>query len=159
MSGAEFDPRTDLRIARDLSAPPELVWRCWSDPDLFQRWFCPAPVEVADCALDLRPGGQFRTVMRLPDGTEMPSEGCFLEVVPERRLVFTDALSAGWRPGAAPFMAACVDLAPIATGTRYTAVVLHRTAEDRARHDAMGFDTGWGTALRQLEKLAESLIH
>lgn len=153
-----FDPETDLRITRDLAAPPGLVWRCWSEPALFRRWFCPSPVEVTECVLALRPGGRFMTVMRLPDGTEMPSEGCFLEVVPERRLVFTDAMTAGWRPGDAPFMTAAIDLAPTATGTRYSAHVMHRDAAARARHEEMGFAGGWGTALEQLGALAHSLI-
>ena len=37
-------------------------------------------------------------VMEGPDGTEMPNEGVFLEIVPDKKIVFTNAFTAGWIP-------------------------------------------------------------
>ena len=55
-------------------------------------WFAPKPWTVSDCEMDLRPGGIFRFVLRSPEGEEFPNVGCYLEIVPNERLVWTDAL-------------------------------------------------------------------
>lgn len=52
--------------------------------------------------MDLRPGGIFRTVMRSPEGREFVNPGCFLEVVENERLVWTNALEAGFGPAGRP---------------------------------------------------------
>lgn len=148
----------DLTLEKTLSASPDVVWRCWSEPALLERWFAPAPVTTRVVSLDLRPGGAFATEMTLADGVVMPaSEGCFLVVEPARRLVFTDALRSDWRPNAAPFMTAEITLTPEGSATRYVANVRHVDAEGRRRHEEMGFETGWGAALDQLDQLAAGL--
>jgi uncharacterized protein YndB with AHSA1/START domain len=152
-----MDPDRDLVLERDIAAPPEALWACWTTPALMERWFCPVPWRMTDITLDLRPGGQFAGVIRGPEGEEMPNLGCYLEVVPHRRLVWTDALSGGWRPRAEPFMTGILTFDPIAGGTRYRALVLHADAAARARHEAMGFRDGWGKATDQLEALARTL--
>lgn len=60
---------------------------------LLKQWFCPAPWSVKHTEIDLRPGGIFKTIMVSPEGQEFPHMGCFLEVVPQEGLVFTDALT------------------------------------------------------------------
>jgi uncharacterized protein YndB with AHSA1/START domain len=158
-SAIRFDPALDLKLERDIDVPPARVWACWTQPELLMRWFCPLPWKVTEAEIDLRPGGLFRTVMRGPNGEAPPAEpGCFLEVVPERRLVFTDALGPGFRPRQEAFMTGVLELAPLpGGGTRYVAMALHADAEARARHAAMGFDEGWGKALDQLVALARTL--
>ena len=150
----------DLLLVRKLKAPRNLIWRCWTTPDLLMQWFCPRPWMVSKCTIDLRPGGVFFTHMRGPDeGQEHPNYGLYLEVVPETRLVFTDALTEGWRPAETPFMTAIVEFSDLPEGgTLSTSRALHRNAEDRERHVAMGFEAGWGAAAVQLDELALSLM-
>ena len=120
------------------------------------QWFCPAPWRVSACTIDLRPGGAFNTTFCSPDGEEHLNVGCYLEVVPGERLVFTDALGPGYRPAAAPFMTGVLELFPEGDGTRYRASSLHVDAEARDKHEAMGFHTGWGAALDQLVALMQA---
>ena len=113
-------------------------------------------------AFDLRPGGTFRTVMRSPEGEDHPNVGCYLEIVPHRKLVWTDALEAGFRPSRRPAhlgfrFTASILLESHGAGTRYTAVVMHSDAESRNKHEAMGFAEGWGTVLTQLVAYTKSL--
>ena len=61
------------------------------------------------------------------------------------------------RPNAEPFMTAEITMEPVEGGTRYRALVRHKSPEDRAKHEAMGFHQGWGTCLTQLEGLAVTL--
>jgi uncharacterized protein YndB with AHSA1/START domain len=147
----------DLTLSRVIDAPPELVWRAWTDPEHLKKWWAPKPVELTVCDIDLRPGGRFRTVMRDPEGNEYPGDGAFLDVVECERIVFTDAVTEGYRPTPESFMTAIITLEPQTNGgTRYTAMVLHKDEADRAKHEEMGFFNGWKTCLDQLAALAES---
>ena len=153
-----IDPALDLVLERVVDVRPELVWRAWTEPEHLKRWFTPAPWTTVDCRIDLRPGGIFSTTMRSPDGKVMPPHaGCYLEVVKERRLVWTDALGPGYRPSAAPFMTAMILLEPDGAGTRYTAIAMHADPAARQRHEEMGFHKGWSTALDQLVAVAREM--
>lgn len=151
-----FDPQLDLRLERLVDVPRELVWAAWTRPEHVCKWFTPAPWSVANCEIDLRPGGKFLVVMRSPEGQEFPNDGCYLEVVPQERLVFTDTLLPGYRPAANPFMTAVITFEQRGAGTLYTATAMHRDEESRRKHEAMGFQQGWGKALDQLVALAKT---
>lgn len=151
------DPQLDLVLERVVAVAPRLVWAAWTEPERLKQWFTPAPWRTVDCEIDLRPGGTFRTVMRGPEGQQVDNAGCYLEVVTERRLVWTGALGPGYRPrssattAAAPFlMTAVLTFEPVGAATKYRALVLHGDEAARAAHEQMGFHTGWGAALDQL---------
>lgn len=152
-----FDPALDLELRREVDVPPHLVWRAWTEPALLMKWFTPAPWRTTACELDLRPGGRFRTVMEGPAGERHDNTGCVLAVVPQKLLVFTDALGSGFRPTGSAFMTGSVEIAPAGSGTLYIARALHKDPEGRQQHETMGFHTGWGTALDQLVALAKGL--
>lgn len=153
-----LDPNLDLELEREVDVPPEQVWRAWTTPELLTQWFAPKPYETSRCEIDLRPGGVFRTVMRSPDGDEFDGAGCYLEVVPNERLVWTSALGPGYRPQADPLpFTAVIELQPTGSGgTRYRAVVLHGDPEHNRQHADMGFVDGWGAALDQLVALVKA---
>lgn len=144
------DPRLDLVLERVVDVPPEKVWAAWTRPEHLVKWFAPLPWTTVDCEIDLRPGGIFRTVMRSPEGEDHPGVGCILEVVENERLVWTDALGPDWRPKPESFMTAVIALEPHGSGTKYTAIALHKDETDRTKHEEMGFHEGWGKALDQL---------
>lgn len=142
----------ELTISRFIDAPPAKVWRAWSTPEHLAQWWIPEPIECQVVTLDLQPGGGFETRMRQGGGAFEPHvEGCFLDVVPERRLVFTTALGEGWRP-LEPWLAltAIITFDAEGEGTRYLARVLHKTPADSRKHEEMGFYQGWGTTIDQL---------
>ncbi len=151
------DASKDLVLRRNLAASPAQVWKAWTTPRHLRQWFTPAPVKTVEAAIDPTPGGRFYTVMEMPDGTRQASEGCILVAEPNARLVFTDALTEGFRPGEGGFMTASIVLRPARGGTLYSAHVLHKSASDRASHASMGFEEGWGTALSQLEAVARAI--
>ncbi len=83
----------DLVIERIFDAPREQVWRAWTDPELFMRWWGPSTFTSPTCRMDVRPGGRYVWSMRDPDGNDYYSAGTFLEVVPPERLVYTDSFA------------------------------------------------------------------
>ena len=149
---------TTLTISRLIAAPPPAVWNAWSVPENLAKWWIPAPIECQVVTLDLRPGGGFVTRMREAGAADFQPhvDGCFLEAIPEKKLVFTTVLTEGWQP-AEPWLALTAILTFEAQdgGTLYSARVLHKTPEDSAKHDEMGFYEGWGTAIGQLAGLVE----
>lgn len=154
----DFPPERELVLDRLLMAPREAIFRCWTEAHLLSRWFVPAPWSVADAVVDARPGGAFDVTMRSPEGQDMPNRGVFLEVVPNERIVTTDAFTAGFAPGdGVPFMVATITLANEGEGTRYIARVRHWSAEAREQHAEMGFEPGWNQCADQLEALASGL--
>jgi uncharacterized protein YndB with AHSA1/START domain len=157
----QFDPRLDLRLERVVDVPPELVWAAWTVPQHVKEWFCPLPWKTVECEIDLRPGGIFRTVMRSPEGQEIDNVGCFLEIAPHRKLVWTVALKPGYRPTSptfdVPVFTAVIMIEPHSKGTRYTALAMHKDEDGRNAHDRMGFSDGWGKALDQLVAHAKTM--
>lgn len=147
----------ELRLERLLEAPRATVWRCWTDPGLLAQWFGPRSWRTEVRRLEPRPGGASHVVMHGPDGERSEGLGVFLEAVPGRRLVFTNALAPGWipssRPAVVPFMTTIVELSDAGEGTRHVVRALHWTEESRRRHEEMGFQEGWAEATERLAEL------
>lgn len=147
----------ELTLTRLIDAPCERLFRAWTEPALLQQWFTPRPWTTPVVQVDVRPGRSNYFRMRGPNGEEQHCHGVYLEVVQDRRLVFTDAYTRAWEPSAKPFMTVVLTFDDEGGKTRYTAWVRHWTAEDRAQHEAMGFHAGWGAATDQLEALVATL--
>jgi uncharacterized protein YndB with AHSA1/START domain len=148
----------EMSFTRLLDAPADKLFRCWTTPELMTRWFAPLPWTTARAEVDLRPGGANKVTMKSPEGQDFPNAGQYLEVIPNRKIVFTDAFTGDWVPkDGAPFMVATVSFEPEGDKTRYTATVRHWSEADRATHEQMGFHPGWNKCADQLEALAKTI--
>lgn len=153
-----MNTRLDLVISRDIAVPREKLYRCWTEPELIKQWFAPRPWTTPHAELDVRPGGASLVVMRGPDGNDCPNPGVYLEVVPNERIVATDAYTRAWEPSAKPFMTLILTFEDLGQGkTRYTATARHWNEADREAHEKMGFAEGWGVCTGQLAELAARL--
>lgn len=151
------NPDTDLSFTRTLPAPRDLVWACWTDPDLVKRWFVPAPHTIEEAEIVARPGGIFRVVMNV-DGQIHDTPGVVLEAVPTRRLAWTDSFAPGWIMRREAFMTAILTFSDApGGGTTYDVLVRHLTPEARDSHEKMGFYEGWGIVADQLGAAANAL--
>lgn len=153
-----LDSAREIVLTRVIDASAEKLFRCWTEPALITQWFTPPPWKTIRAEIDLRAGGSNCIVMQGPDGTEMPNRGVYLEVVPNRKLVFTDAFTEGWVPSEKPFFTGVLTFEDLGNGkTRYTARARHWTLEDTQAHEKMGFHQGWGIATDQMAALAATL--
>jgi len=148
-----FNPKLDFAIERMIDAPPRLVWEALTKPEHLKEWYMPkAWGRVARAEMDVRPGGIFSIDIAVADGPEIPNLGCFLDVAPMARLVWTSMLFPGYRP--ADFddipITAIVTMEAAGTGTRYVFTALHRNEADFEINQTSGFYEGTEIAVDQL---------
>ncbi|MES2598067.1 MAG: SRPBCC family protein [Verrucomicrobiota bacterium] len=144
----------ELVLVRETDVPPEKLYAGWTTPGLYPQWFCPKPWYVKDVEMDLRAGGYSKMTMCGPNGESFPNEGVYLEIVPNKKIVFTDAYKANWEPNPNLFFTGIVTFEVLPScKTRYTARAVHWTQEACEKHAAMGFKDGWSAAFDQLVAL------
>jgi len=80
----------ELNMVRELAAPPDLVYRAWTRPEMAARWWGPKGFVTEKLEMDVRVGGGYRHTMRSPEGTRHTKRGVYREVGPDR-LVLTYA--------------------------------------------------------------------
>jgi uncharacterized protein YndB with AHSA1/START domain len=152
-------PKHELVLELVLNAPKEKLYRGWTEPELMKQWFAPKPWTTMKVENDVRPGGFSSVTMRSPEGQDFPNPGQYLEVVPNRKIVFTDAFVGNWVPKeGAPFFVGEVTFEDAGAGkTKYVARARHWTEEAKKQHEAMGFIPGWTICAKQLEALAQTI--
>lgn len=153
-------PKTDIVIERFIDAPRALVWEALTTPAHMKEWYMPKPWgSVANCELDVRPGGKFKIDIVVGGGQVAENLGCFLDVVPMERVSWTSMLFPGYRP--ATFddipITAIVTLETVGKGTRYIFTALHRSEADCETNKTSGWLQATEIAMDQFVAHALSL--
>ncbi len=139
----------EIQIERFFDAPPALVFEAWTTPEHVTRWWGVRQAPMVSCEIDLRVGGGWRYVSRLPDGTELGWHGTYREVERPDRLVSTEVFE-GF-PDAESLNTAV--FAEHDGGTALSITVLHQSRENRDGHLASGMETGLQQSLDDIERL------
>jgi uncharacterized protein YndB with AHSA1/START domain len=150
---------TEILITREFSAPPNLVFKAWTTPELVKRYWAGKRGEMKTVEIDLREGGRYRYVMATGAGFDIAFSGEYHEIVPDERLVFTESYDEG--PGADP------DGEPTRNVATFTALDGGRTrlellteCPSKEVRDAIvqsGMEDGAQEQLDALDELAQSL--
>lgn len=142
-----INPKLDFVIERFIDAPVRLVWEALTRPEHLKEWYMPrAWGRVSRAEMELRPGGIFSIDIAGENGQDSPNLGCFLDVVPMQRLVWTSMLFPGYRPAVFDDIpiTAIVTMEPEGTGTRYVFTALHRNEADFETNRTSGWQEGTG---------------
>ena len=91
-----FPTDDQILITRELDAPPHLVYRAWTTPELVKRWWSGRRGEMTLAEIDLRVGGAWRYVAEAPGFGEVGFHGEYREIVPNERLVTTEVYEGPW---------------------------------------------------------------
>ena len=145
-----------ILITREFDAPKDLVWKAWTEPELVRRWWHANRGEVKLAEIDLRVGGMWRYVSVTPDGFEVAFHGEYREVVPNERLVSTEAFEGVPDPDAN----ATVNTATFTEENGRTTLTILVEAPSKEIRDAIidsGMEAGMQDALDLLEQVAISL--
>ena len=155
-----INPKLDLVFERFIDAPTRLVWEALTKPEHVKEWYMPRQWgRVVRAEMDLQPGGIFSIDTAVGDGPETPNVGCFLDVVPLQRLVWTSMLFPGYRPAVFDDVpiTAIMTVESVGTGTRYVFTALHRDEADFAKNKESGWQQGTEIALDQLVAHVKSM--
>jgi uncharacterized protein YndB with AHSA1/START domain len=159
--------RTDaLTLTREFAAPPAVVWRAWTEPELLKRWYGAVGYTAPECEIDLRVGGKLHACMRSPEGNEIWFGGVYRLIEPPTRLVVTDyfsdeqgnvlhptevGLTDDW-PRVASFDISFEPIVPDRTMLK-----LKHLGVTTAQAKRVGEDTGWMQSFEKLDALLEEL--
>jgi uncharacterized protein YndB with AHSA1/START domain len=82
----------EVVVTRTFDAPARLVFEAWSKPELFKKWWVPRSMGMTlrSCDMDVRTGGSYRLVFGDDPANPMAFFGKYLEVVPDKRIVWTN---------------------------------------------------------------------
>jgi uncharacterized protein YndB with AHSA1/START domain len=155
-----INPKLDLVLERFIDAPKRLVWEALTKPEHLKEWYMPKPWgRVANCELDVRPGGMFSIDIATGNGDAFPNLGCFLEVVPMERLSWTSMLFPGYRPAVFDDIpiTAIITMESVGAGTRYFFTALHRDEADFEKNKESGWHQGTEIALDQFVAHVKSM--
>jgi uncharacterized protein YndB with AHSA1/START domain len=144
---------TQILITRDFDAPPHLVYRAWTTPELVKRWWSARRGTVTSAEIDLRVGGTWRWVMVTEDGFEVAFHGEYRELVPGERIVSTEVYE-GMPDGEA---LNTMTLTEKNGRTTLAILVQHSCREHRDAHIDSGMEAGMQDAMDLLEEVAISL--
>jgi uncharacterized protein YndB with AHSA1/START domain len=147
---------TDIMITREFAAPARLVWKAYTTPELIKRWWAGERGTVTTVDVDLRVGGRWRYVLVANGGFEVAFHGEYREIVPNERLVNTEAFEG--IPDADE-RAALVTITFMEKDGRTVLEMLveHRDKEDRDAHINSGMEGGMQESMDMLERIAVSL--
>jgi uncharacterized protein YndB with AHSA1/START domain len=84
---------TPFVISRTFAAPPQRVWKAWTDREQLLRWFGPKGFAMTTAKMDLRPGGSFHYCLKGPDGEAMWGKFAYRELVAPERIVLVSSFS------------------------------------------------------------------
>lgn len=155
-----IDPKRDFVIQRFIDAPTRRVWEALTKPEHLKEWYMPRPWgRVSRAEMDVRPGGIFSIDIAIADGQAFPNLGCFLEVIPAERLVWTSMLFPGYRPAVFDDIpiTAIATIERAGTGTRYVFTALHRDEADFEKNKASGWQHGTEIAVDQFVAHVQSM--
>ena len=144
---------TQILITREFDAPPHLVYRAYTTPELIKRWWAGERGQVTSAEVDLRPGGTWRYVMIANAGFEVAFHGEYKEIIPAERIVTTDIFEG--MPDAAALTT--TTFAEKDGRTVLSMLIEHSSQENRDAHVNSGMEGGMQESMAKLEQLAQSL--
>ena len=141
-----------VRLHRVLTAPPQKIYRAFTEADAIASWLPPFGFLCTVHELDAKVGGQHRMSFRnFTTGRSHSFGGTYLELIPAEKLVYTDSFDDPNLPGE---MTVTVELRAVSVGTE-----VHIT--QAGIPDIIPLDAcylGWQESLRKLAKLVEPNI-
>lgn len=143
-----------ILITREFNAPKHLVYQAYTTPELVKRWWSAGLGEMTVAEINMRVGGTWRYVMVTHNGREVGFYGEYREIVPNEKIIFTEAFE-----GMPEAKAALVTTTFTEQDGRTTlaSLVQHANKTERDAHIDSGMEGGMQAAMNLLEQVAASL--
>jgi uncharacterized protein YndB with AHSA1/START domain len=146
----------EILITREFEAPPQLVYKAWTTPELVKRWWHARRGEMKSAEIDLRVGGRWRYVMTAHQGFEVAFHGEYREIVPNERIVTTEVYE-GAPATDEPPPVDVITFTDVDGRTRVELLVKCASKQTRDMIIESGMEDGLQDALDLVEQVAISL--
>lgn len=147
---------TEIRFARFFNRPRQLLFEAWTRPEHVRQWWGCDGSSIPVCEIDLRVGGSWKLVMRMPDGSEHPFRGVYREIVPGERLVYSECYDVPQI--GSPEWLTTVSFEEVEGRTLLTHTLRHSSREARDGHLQAGMEAGSIQTLRRLDEHAARMV-
>lgn len=145
----------EIAFVRYFDRPCEMLFEAWTVPEHLRQWWGCEGSSITHCEIDLRVGGGWSIVMRMPDGSEHPFQGVYREVARPNRLVFTECYVMPHI--GSPEWLTTVEFRPTETGTLILHTILHKSRETRDGHLQAGMEAGMIQTLHRLDDYSAAM--
>jgi uncharacterized protein YndB with AHSA1/START domain len=145
----------EIVFTRTFARPRHLLFEAWTKPEHLRHWYGCEGSSITLCEADLRPGGRWRRVMRMPDGSEHPFHGVYRDILPNERLVYTECYE---MPSiGSPEWLTTVLFEDVDGLTKLTHSIFHNSKEVRDGHLQAGMEAGTIQTLNRLDDHVASM--
>jgi len=144
-----------IKVVRDFDAPPEDVWRAWTEKELLDQWWAPKPWKANTQSMDFRAGGTWLYYMEGPDGSRHYCRADYETIVPNKSYSGLDAFcdENGTINSEFPRMHWQVLFNRSANGTKVEVEITFASEADMEKIIEMGFKEGFAAAHTNLDEL------
>lgn len=163
MSAQQHDARTatvtspndhEVRIERIFDGPRDVVFAAMTNPDLVPHWWGPRGTTAHVDTMDVRPGGAWRFVTQMSDGTETAFRGTYREVAAPERLVQTFE----WEGMPGHVSVETSTFEDLGDRTKVTVVARFETTEERDGMLASGMEKGMNDTHQRFDEVLAGLV-
>jgi uncharacterized protein YndB with AHSA1/START domain len=152
---------TAIQLNQEFSAPLQDVWNAWTQAEQIAKWWGPEGFATKVVEHNFKPQGTWRYVMTdEQSGTEYPAEGVFVEITEREKIVTTDKFDdadLAANPNLPKGIVLTVEFAAVSDDTtNITITIQHPSAEEKAKHEAMGVVAGWQSSFDSLNSYLQT---
>ena len=143
-------------VTREFLAPRELVFLCYSKPELLRRWYGMPEWTTHICEIDFRVGGKWRLGQRSPNGYELASQGLYTAIVAPERIEQTEYYDDNWTQGGTVNVMTFTERDGVATSTM---TITYTSPEARAAAAASPMAVGMEIGFKRLDAVLAEEQH
>jgi len=140
----------EIVVVREFDAPRELVFLCYSKPELLRRWYGMPDWTTHICEIDFRVGGKYRIGQRSPDGYELASQGLYTAIAAPERIEQTEFYDDNWTQGGTVNVLTLTENNGVTTATM---TITFTSPEARAAAAASPMAVGMEIGFKRLDEL------
>lgn len=144
--------KQELFIIREFDAPRELVFKAYTDPELYVQWMGPNGYSMELKKFNYRRGGEWEYIQTDPEGNKWGFHGVVHEVLYPERIIDTFEFEGLPETGHVILQKAVFDELPNSR-TRVTAQAVFLSVEDRDGMVESGMEVGVREGFERLDEL------
>lgn len=148
--------RQEFFITREFDAPRELVFKAFTDPELYKEWIGPRELVTEIDVFESESGGRWRYIQRDPEGNLFGFHGVNHEVLPPERIIGTFEFEGLQETGHVMLQTLRLEELP-GNRTRIIDQSVFQSVDDRDGMLQSGMEIGVNESYQRLDALLERI--